>query len=74
MLSNMKLYGKDVLPRCLYCEHGQPVKDTGHINCRYRGVVTDGYSCRKFRYDPLKRVPAKPAALPRYDAGDFSIL
>ena len=44
----MKLYGKNVVPRCLYCEHGQPVKDTGHVNCRYRGVVTDGYSCRKY--------------------------
>ena len=68
-----KLYGNGVIPRCLYCEHGQAVQDSEHINCRYKGVVTDGYSCRRFRYDPLKRVPHAPPALPRFSHEDFSI-
>ena len=31
--------------------------------CLKKGVVPGGYSCRAFRYDPLKRVPPKPAVL-----------
>lgn len=68
-----KLYGNAVIPRCIYCEHGSAVQESDHINCRYKGVVTDGYSCRRFRYDPLKRVPHSLPALPRFTQEDFSI-
>ena len=70
----MKLYGNKIEPRCLYCEHGTTLKNSGHISCRYYGVVTDGYTCRKFKYDPLKRIPSKPVTLPKFEKEDFSIL
>ena len=30
--------------------------------CVKKGIVTCSGSCRRFRYDPLKRVPPKPLA------------
>ena len=36
--------------------------------CPKRGVVSAAGSCRRFRYDPLKRVPPKPLSV------DFSHL
>ncbi|MBQ3076707.1 MAG: hypothetical protein IJC43_02510 [Clostridia bacterium] len=67
------LFGSDVSPRCSLCEHGRVLEGNPHISCRYRGMVTEGYHCRRFRYDPLKRVPPKAAVLPKFEAEDFSI-
>ena len=36
-------------------------------------MVECGARCRRFRYDPLKRIPKRPAALPEYRQEDFSI-
>lgn len=44
--------------------------------CQKYGVVPASHHCRKFRYDPLKRVPARPAApkaLEKLEEKDFSL-
>ena len=43
--------------------------------CIKKGVVPAGYSCRSFKYDPLKRVPPRPAApdFSRLKDEDFSL-
>lgn len=61
------LFEKKIEPRCAYCARGSELAD-GQVICLKKGVVSAGYSCRAFRYDPLKRTPPKPAAL------DFSKL
>ena len=33
------------------------------VLCAKRGVVSAYYSCRKFRYNPCKRIPPKMKAL-----------
>ena len=40
-----------------------------------KGVVSTEGSCRKFEYDPCKRVPVKPKALDfsKYDEQDYSL-
>ena len=53
------LFEKKMEPRCAYCARGTDLAD-GNVVCRKKGVVTAGYSCRAFRYDPLKRTPPKP--------------
>ena len=58
-----KLLRKDIEPRCTYCAHGSPLADGKRIACRKRGVMDAADHCRSFRYDPLRRVPAKPAVL-----------
>ena len=56
------LFKKDIEPRCAYCACGAPLEG-GSILCRKRGVVAPGDHCRSFQYDPLKRVPPRPAVL-----------
>lgn len=68
------LFRKDIEPRCAYCCRGQGISER-EVACVKRGVVPVEHSCRSFRYDPLKRVPPRPAALDtgRLREEDFSL-
>ena len=44
---------------CANCEHSVPMYDKEHFLCDKKGVVSGGYCCRRFIYDPQKRTPAK---------------
>ena len=61
------LFEKDMEPRCAYCKRGTSL-DEETVMCVKRGVVSAAGACRRFRYDPLKRVPPKPLSV------DFSHL
>lgn len=61
------LFQKSIEPRCAYCAKGAPLEKDS-VLCPKKGVVSPGFSCRSFRYDPLKRVPPAPAQV------DFSKL
>lgn len=56
------LFRKDIDPRCAYCQRGAQISE-GEVACVKRGIVPVEGSCRSFRYDPLKRVPPRPAPL-----------
>ena len=45
---------------CLYCEHAASAYDPECMLCDIKGVVKSGFKCRKFTYDPLKRIPRIP--------------
>ena len=68
------LFEKDMDPRCAYCQRGTTLDD-GQVICVKKGIVAAGGSCRRFRYDPLKRVPPKPAAarFDRFKDEDFTL-
>lgn len=68
-----KLFGNHIEPACEYCEHGQKTKDGQMILCKRNGVVAPYFSCWKFLYAPLKRMPKSVQALPQYTAEDFKI-
>ena len=55
------LFEKKMDPRCAYCRNGAPAEN-GDVICRKKGIVSPAFSCRAFRYDPLRRVPPRPAA------------
>ena len=57
----MSLFQKKIEPRCAYCAHGRALEED-QIVCPKKGVMSAGSHCRSFRYDPLKRVPPRPAA------------
>ena len=62
-------------PRCCkYCAHATQVNENEFL-CVKRGVVDIDHSCRKFTYDPCKRVPSKAKApdFTKYDSEDFSL-
>lgn len=56
------LFRKDIEPMCSYCQHGTKLNDM-ELSCKYRGITRASSSCRRFKYEPLKRVPPKPARL-----------
>lgn len=62
MFGKKDLFQEHIEPRCAYCAKGAPLEE-GRILCAKKGVMSAGSHCPRFRYDPLKRVPPKPAAL-----------
>ena len=56
----MALFDKKIEPRCAYCARCRPLSPE-EMACPKKGVVPASGSCRAFRYDPLKRVPPRPA-------------
>ena len=68
------LFEKKMYPRCSYCSRSARLDDET-VMCIKKGVVPAGYSCRSFKYDPLKRVPPRPAApdFSRLKDEDFSL-
>ena len=63
------------LPRsCSYCEFATKL-DEDQVLCRKRGIMGVYNACRKFKYDPCKRIPPKAKALDftRYDKEDYSL-
>ena len=68
------LFRKKMEKSCSYCRFGTLLEDNLAL-CTKRGVVSAERKCRKFKYDPLKRVPSKPKALDfeKYDSEDFSL-
>lgn len=61
MLFNF-LFNDKIEPQCAYCRKGKSV-DGETVLCRKKGVMAPEDSCPAFRYDPLKRVPPRRAAL-----------
>lgn len=45
------------------------------VLCSKRGLVTPNKKCRKFAYDPLRRIPTKPKTLDfnNYNEEDYSL-
>ncbi len=68
------LFRKNIEPRCAYCQRGSLINER-EVACVKRGIVPMEHACRSFRYDPLKRVPPRPAVLDtgNLDEKDFSI-
>lgn len=62
MFGKKKLFQENIEPRCTYCAKGAPLEEE-RILCAKKGVVPAGGHCSAFHYDPLKRVPPKPARL-----------
>lgn len=69
-----KLFGKkDISASCSYCVHGRIAPNKESILCKKSGLVDVDYSCKKFKYDPLKRQPARPRPIIKYEEDDFSL-
>ncbi len=44
---------------CKYCEKATALSDPDEMLCERCGVVSSAHVCRRFRYDPLKRMPKR---------------
>ncbi|MCQ2432171.1 MAG: hypothetical protein MJ175_06155 [Clostridia bacterium] len=62
----------DIRDICAFCENASCLRNEDEMLCRFNGVVSADGTCRKFRYDLLKRKPAKKnAALPKVELPDL---
>ena len=68
------LFRKKIDRSCMYCIHSAKYSEEQML-CAKRGVVSMDSQCRRFRYDPFKRIPARPKALDlkKYEEDDFSL-
>ena len=68
------LFRKKIAKSCSYCARGTKIDDE-QVLCMKKGIVPTNSKCRKFLYDPCKRVPAKPKALDfeKYNKEDYSL-
>lgn len=68
------LFRKKIERSCSYCIYGADLEDD-QILCSKKGIKTAADKCRKFKYDPCKRIPAKAKVLDfsKYDNEDYSL-
>lgn len=72
--ANSMLFRKKIERSCSYCLYSTQLEDES-ILCTKKGLCSMEDACRKFKYDPCKRIPAKAKALDfsKYDDADFSL-
>lgn len=68
-----KAFNKKLAHRCEYCIHGKRLEGAKEIICKKRGVTDPQDFCRKYKYNPLKRVPEDIKIQANYGPEDFSI-
>ena len=61
-MAKKKLFGNNIKPSCKYCEMAKAVEGDV-IKCEKFGDVKAYDSCKKFVYNPLKRIPKKELQL-----------
>lgn len=68
------LFRKKIVRSCSYCVKGTRLNEN-EVLCVRKGIVRIDKVCRKFQYDPCKRVPLKRKAsdFSKYDNEDFSL-
>lgn len=68
-----KLFNNDIIPKCEYCLHGKLAPGGEEILCIKMGIMSLSSSCKKYKYDPLKRQPKKMPQLPQFEKKDFEL-
>ena len=69
-----KLLNKDAYEAiCRNCKHGRLSPEGDTVLCVKKGIVDPDGSCRRYSYDPLKRIPKKPLLVERANPSDFEI-
>lgn len=69
-----RLFRKKIERCCAYCARSTML-DEDTVLCTRKGLCNIGSKCRKFRYDPCKRIPPRPAApdFEKYNDCDFTL-
>ncbi|MGN0551459.1 MAG: hypothetical protein ACI4I4_06415 [Acutalibacteraceae bacterium] len=66
-----RLFGNNIEPNCEFCDNCEKSDENVRI-CKAKREIKNG-KCRRFKYNPLLRVPAQMARLPKYDPKDFEL-
>ena len=68
------LFRKRMPRSCTTCQFGTKFAEQ-QVLCLKQGVVADSYACRKYKYDPCKRIPPciKAPDCDKFKDEDFSL-
>ena len=68
------LFSKDIQPVCGLCVHATPI-DEETVLCHKKGPMPITDCCRKYKYDPCKRIPpcVKAPDFSKYKDEDFKL-
>lgn len=55
--------------KCFFCAYSAPLAATNDMVCSKMGIVDESSLCKKFKYDPQKKIPRRK---PRLKADKFS--
>lgn len=58
---------------CNSCKHGRNSNFGDKILCMHMGITDPYFSCKKYKYNPLKRIPFRAPVLPAFDKDEFKI-
>ncbi len=73
-MKNQEYIHSDYPKCCRYCEKGSLSFDESAVLCEKKGIVGPDDCCKKFVYDPLKRVPfERKLPVGGYSTEDFSL-
>ena len=67
----MKKRYEELERSCRTCERAELLENKDIVLCEKKGIVAPNGLCRKFIYDPLKRVPPKIAPAPKLEYVDI---
>lgn len=67
MAKKKSYFGNNINPSCSYCQFGDRSKEGDKVVCEKSGLVEPDSSCKKWVYDPTKRIPKKQAGIPQDD-------
>ncbi len=70
---NSKIFNKKLPHSCEYCKYGKLSEFSNQVLCLKHGVTERRDSCRKYKYDALKRIPKRISVEGNYKPEDFSI-
>ena len=69
-----KLFNKNAYEAvCRNCKNGRLSPEGESVLCVKKGIVDPDGKCRRYSYDPLKRVPRRMPTVREVDPEDFVI-
>ena len=63
----------EVSKECRNCAYGTFLADEEQILCKKSGIRNLDSTCKKFRYDPLCRIPRRNPEMPGFSEEDFEL-
>lgn len=73
MMNKLRYFSSEIAPACQYCKYGFITRGGAAVLCEKKGVADPCGACRKYQYAPLKRVPKRANALPKFSPSDFEL-
>jgi hypothetical protein len=67
IMAKKSFFGNKITPSCSYCKFGNKSKEGNKVLCEKQGLVDADFACKKWDYDPIKRVPKKQLNIPNQE-------